>query len=94
VDGKSYWDSWVRLAETDPKAAGVVRRYHQRPAEELYDLKSDPWEQANLAGDPEHRGRLEALRAKLKAWRLAQGEDLSKVPMPEDARKGEVPYAR
>ena len=36
---------------------------------------------------------LEELREKLKAWRIQQGEDLGKVPMPEDARTGRFPYA-
>jgi arylsulfatase A-like enzyme len=93
-DGKSYWTSWVRLAETDERAARVVQRFRHRPAEELYDLKKDPWEQENLAGDPARAAVLVLLREKLKAWRLQQGEDLTRVPMPEDARKGEILYAR
>lgn len=92
-DGKSYWTSWVRLAETDEKAARVVSRYRNRPAEELYDLKHDPWEQTNLAG-PRHAAVLNDLREKLKGWRLQQEEDLNKIPMPEDARKGEIRYAQ
>jgi N-sulfoglucosamine sulfohydrolase len=93
-DERSYWDSWVRLAEKDAGAARLVERYHHRPAEELYDLEKDPWEQRNLAADPAHADTLRELSAKLNAWRLQQGEDLSKVPLPEDARKGDVPYAR
>jgi hypothetical protein len=30
----------------------------------------------------------------LKEWRIEQGEDLTKVPMPEDARLGEILYAK
>jgi hypothetical protein len=75
-------------------SAVLLRRTHRRPAEELYDLAKDPYEQNNLATDPAHAEPLATLREKLKAWRLQQGEDLSKVPMPEDARKGNVPYAK
>jgi arylsulfatase A-like enzyme len=94
ADGRDYWDSWMRLTAKDERAAEVVRLYRQRPAEELYDLKADPWEQRNLADDPAYRVFLGELREKLKAWRVGQGEDTSKVPMPEDARQGQVPYAR
>lgn len=94
ADGKDYWDSWERLARTDPKAAAVVRRYRERPAEELYDLRSDPWEQHNLAAEPAHQARLSELREKVRRWRLRQGEDLARVPLPEDARRGSVPYAQ
>ena len=93
-DGKLYWDSWVALAERDAHAAEMVRRFRHRPAEELFDLSADPWEQTNLAADPAHAQTLARLREQLKQWRLHQGEDLSKVPMPEDARTGNVPYAK
>ena len=93
-DGKSYWESWTRAAATDPDAAAVVKRYRHRPAEELYAVADDPYERANLASDPSHAGLLADLRAKLKAWRVGQGEDLGTVPMPEDARTGQVPYAQ
>jgi uncharacterized sulfatase len=74
-DGRSYWDSWARKAKTDPAAAAVVRRYHTRPAEELYDLKADPWEQHNLAADAAHADTLAKLRADLDAWMRQQGDE-------------------
>ena len=94
LDGKSYWSSWEQLARTDAAADRLVQRYRHRPAEELYDLQADPWEQQNLAGERRQAGLLSRLREKLKRWRLQQGEDLTKVPLPEDARQGEIPYAR
>lgn len=66
-DGRGYWDSWLQRAESDPTAADVVRRYHNRPAEELYDLQSDPWELKNLAGEPGHAERLAQFREELDA---------------------------
>jgi N-sulfoglucosamine sulfohydrolase len=93
-DGREYWVSWEQLAERDKHAAAVVARYRKRPAEELYDVASDPYELKNLADDPQHAKTLAELREKLKAWRLQQGEDLDKVPMPEDARHGSIPYAQ
>jgi N-sulfoglucosamine sulfohydrolase len=93
ADGRTYWRSWERLAETDPRAKLVVERYRHRPAEELYDIQVDPYEQRNLAADPAHAAELERLRARLRDWRVGQGEDLDKVAMPEDARTGPLPYA-
>jgi uncharacterized sulfatase len=93
-DGRDYWDSWVRLAQTDPHAKQVIEHYQHRPPEELYDLQADPYELKNLIDDPAHTAIAKELREKLNAWRIQQGEDLKKVPMPEDARQGDVPYAK
>ncbi|HOA73516.1 MAG TPA: sulfatase [Phycisphaerae bacterium] len=92
-DRDNYWTSWLRLAETDPAAARLVERYERRPAEELYDVMADPFELKNLADDPRHADVLKRMREQLKAWRIQQGEDLDKVPLPEDARTGQLRYA-
>lgn len=73
-DGRSYWDTWVAKAKHDPTAAATVRRYYVRPAEELYDVIADPWEQKNLAADPVHAGVLAELRADLDAWMAETGD--------------------
>lgn len=39
-----------------------------RPAEELYDLQTDPWEFHNLAAAPEHQETLQRLRETLDRW--------------------------
>jgi arylsulfatase A-like enzyme len=75
ADGKGYWASWAKAAETDAAAAVIVRRYHTRPAEELYDLAADPWELKNLAADPAHGERLAAMRGELDAWMKSQGDE-------------------
>lgn len=90
-DGRDYWDSWVRQAGSDPAVAAVVRRYHTRPAEELYDLDADPWELRNLADDPAHAATLARLRADLDAWMKEQGDEGLKtergLPDPRVRRK-------
>jgi uncharacterized sulfatase len=94
-DGKDYWDSWVRLANGgDAHAKRVIEHYKHRPPEELYDLQTDPYELKNLIDDPAHAAVAKELREKLKTWRVQQGEDLNKVPMPEDAQQGDTPYAQ
>ena len=70
----AYWKSWVEKAEQDADAATKVRRYHERPREELYDLVDDPLEQRNLADTPEQAGRLARMRADVEAWMKAQGD--------------------
>ncbi|WP_129778154.1 sulfatase family protein [Peristeroidobacter soli] len=91
-DGRDYWDNWVEVAKTDPAAARIVQRFRQHPAEELYDLAHDPFELTNLAGDVNYAHTQVELRGKLDTWRVQQGERLDFVPMPEDARHGELKY--
>jgi uncharacterized sulfatase len=90
-DGRDYWDSWVEKAKTDPAAAAVVRRYHTRPAEELYDLRADPWELKDLAAEAAHADTLKKLRADLDAWMAAQGDEGLKteraLPDPRPKKK-------
>ena len=74
TSGLNYWQSWLAAAETSPDAAAKIERYSVRPAEELYDLKSDPNELHNLAADPAQAERLQQLRADLDAWMQQQGD--------------------
>lgn len=82
-DSLAYIASWEKAANTDPRAAFLVKRYRERPAEELYDLDVDPFELNNLAADPAHAGPLAELRQGLDAWmkstndaRLVSGKPL------------------
>ena len=47
-----------------------MKAYQQRAAEELYDLKMDPWCLNNQFGHADDRG----LSAKLDAWMKQQGD--------------------
>ena len=73
-NGILYWRTWLEEAKTNPAAAAVVKRFVERPAEELYDLQADPYEMHNLAGDPKQASRLASMRAELKAWMKEQGD--------------------
>ncbi|MFT5495622.1 MAG: N-sulfoglucosamine sulfohydrolase [Kiritimatiellia bacterium] len=69
------FQSWVRKAEAgDADAADKVRRYHHRPAVELYDVKKDWYEWKNLADHPEYAEVKAELQAKLDAWMKQQGD--------------------
>jgi len=72
--GLVYWQSWLAAAQSDPAAAAIVKRHVERPAEELYDLDHDSFEQHNLASDPAHAARLAEMRKSLDDWMLTQGD--------------------
>jgi len=81
----TYWPSWVAAAKTNAEAAAIVRWYHERPAEELFDIVSDPQERHNLAADPAHAATLKEMRDKVEAWMKSQ----------DDSRKMfQTPYAK
>ncbi|MEX0676767.1 MAG: sulfatase [Pirellulales bacterium] len=70
-------------------AAGELSPLHerllfspQRPAEELYDLDSDPYELENLAGNATYGQSLETLRGRLAKWERETG-DLGRQAEPE-----------
>jgi N-sulfoglucosamine sulfohydrolase len=74
-DGPAYFPSWLEQAKTSPAAAATVQHYYERPAEELYDLRTDPLEQHNLAADPAQTSRLTAMRDEVTAWMKASGDE-------------------
>jgi uncharacterized sulfatase len=95
-DNLRYFESWVEQAQADPAAAAVLRRYHERPAEELYDLRADPDERRNLAADPQHAQRRAGLRAELDAWMKSQGDQGKVFDRPRlltDADRAQPPGA-
>lgn len=66
---------------------GVLSGYHKAlweapsGSEQLYDLTADPWEMHNLAKDPDHSGKLAALRERLKTT-MKETHDTGLVPEP------------
>jgi len=75
AEGPAYFESWRAKAKTDPAAAALLQRYHERPAEELYDLRNDPFELKNLATDSRHARELAARRADVDTWMKANGDE-------------------
>lgn len=71
---RAYFSTWEEAAKTSPEAAAIVKRYHARPAEELYDLSRDPHEQRNLAGEAAQAARLQQMRREMDSWIREQGD--------------------
>jgi uncharacterized sulfatase len=58
--------AWLVAHRNDPEWREAYRlAFDRRPAEELYDLRRDPWQMRNIAGTPAGEGRLERLRQRL-----------------------------
>ena len=68
--------SWKALAEAgDKHAQRLVHDYQHRPAEELYDCDSDPWNRTNLIDDEGLAKVRDELREKLEAWMKQQSDE-------------------
>lgn len=74
IQNDAVYKSWAADGALDPALAARVRRLSHRPAEELYDIKSDPYEQRNMASDPGLEAVKKRLAARLKAWMAQQGD--------------------
>ena len=81
-DSLKYIASWERAARTDPHADFIVKRYRERPAEELYDLESDPYELNNVAKSEQYAGELNKLRLGLDAWIKETGDEQNVAGVP------------
>ena len=73
--GGSHKESIVELRRVrDEGILDPKKSYHfwskRKPVEELYDLKSDPYEINNLANCPDHETKLLEMRRELKSWIL------------------------
>lgn len=53
--------------------------FEEKPSEELYDLKKDPFQLYNIAINPKYKKVLDEYRGKLDEWRNA-GNDMTLVP--------------
>ncbi|TWU64719.1 Choline-sulfatase [Crateriforma conspicua] len=84
AEGHAMWKSWIAKAKSDPEVAQKLREYHRRPAEELYDLESDPSEQRNLAADPGYEAVKRRHRRLLNQWIRQSGDTLQRHGPPMD----------
>jgi hypothetical protein len=72
------------MAKTDIRAAAIIQKYYIRPAEEFYDIQSDPREQINLIYSEDHQEQINRMRVLLDDWMSQQGEskDIFETPYP------------
>ena len=74
IGGKEFV-SWQQKAKAgDAFASAQVARYLRRPATELYDVETDPWEMTDLADKPAHAATVQRLRGHLETWMEQQGD--------------------
>lgn len=69
-----YWATWIWEASANPHTYGLVKRYTNRPAEQLYQLSDDPYEMTNLIADAQYADIKNRLAAELEKWMTAQGD--------------------
>jgi len=78
----------AKAAAGDATAKRLVHAYHHRPAVELFDLKTDPLEMSNLAGQTGSEPHIKRLRGKLEAWMKAQGDGGVETELKARERQG------
>ncbi len=76
LHGRPYGDvdttqvkDFLLAHQNDPaQAKHIALIFGKRPAEEFYDLRSDPHQLTNVAGKPEYAEALKQLRARVDEW--------------------------
>ncbi len=84
---QEYYPSWRLAAEEgQDRAKKAISRNENRPAEEFYDLRNDPWEMKNLVDDPQHQERIAELRQALDEWMRQQNDTGAAMDVPIERR--------
>lgn len=89
-----HWQSYLEAAKTNPDAAAFLRDYHSSPAEELYQIEEDPFEENNLAGEPKHADKLAELRSMISQRMIEVGDDESLSGPPRLLKDFSLPGSR
>ena len=74
-------------AEGDEEAIALLKKFHHRPAEELYKVDADPYEIRNLADDPALADTKKRLRTELECWMQEQGDPGAALDQKPERRK-------
>ncbi len=75
-DSRLKWWPDLKAGEArgDARAIALLKKFHNRPAEELYQPDRDVYELNNLAGNPEYAYVKARLRAEMERWMEEQGD--------------------
>lgn len=65
----------IEAKETHPMQYNLLRTLEKgRPAQELYDMKNDPYQLVNLADNDDYKEKLEEMETALTKWRKETGD--------------------
>lgn len=81
------YQEWRNMYHSNELNEVQSQFFQRRPAETLYNLKDDPDEVNDLAGDPAYADRLVRMRGLLRQW-VKSMPDLSFYPEPVMLREG------
>ena len=87
-------ESWKQDAKNNPKLAARIDWLYHRPAEELYDLQSDPYEMTNLAENPQFASIKAGLGRELDAWMAQQGDKGMETEVAATSRQNDTRQER
>ncbi len=74
-DKADFWSSWIAKADAGhAQAQRLTHNYQYRPAEELYDVQTDPYCLNNLIEQAQHQAIKRRLAQELDRWMLSQGD--------------------
>ena len=90
----SLAEMWRLHREGKLNAAQEIFFAPHKPKEELYEVRKDPGQVHNLAGDPKYAAHLERMRNRLQQWQKDTG-DLGFIPEPiYDELKGQEDWRK
>ncbi len=84
---KLAWTTWVKKAENSEQDRKLIERIAHRPEIEFYDVKKDPFELNNLAGDPAYRQLVDEYSRELDQWMKEQGDRGAELDKPIKRKK-------
>lgn len=94
--GKTFaraWREWQEKAKTDSDAQAKIDRVVKHSEFELYNIKNDPWELDNLAGNPDYTQRVVEMHAQLQVEMEKLDDSFSTVD-PKEVKRAKKEKAK